>query len=504
MAMGCKGAFRCCVEYWPRRWPRNGAQSRMGAEFLGAQPAPAPRIWPVGALTRAIADALDARFNPVAVRGEVSGFTRAASGHCYFSLKDESGQLRCAMFRRAAGLLNFTPREGDQVEVRGRVAVYEPRGDLQLVVESMQRAGQGALFEQFLRLKAQLEAEGLFDPQGKRALPAQPRGIGLVTSLGAAALHDVLTALARRVPHIPVVLAPAAVQGAGAPEELRRALSKLYLLAQSAVAPTADLAVNPVGLNTAQASPPIDVILLVRGGGSIEDLWAFNDERLARTIAASPVPVISGVGHETDFTIADFVADLRAPTPTAAAELVSAPRAQQLTELAAQGERLARALRRRLDAEGPRLDWMAGRLARPSDTVARERLRLDRQAQRLRHALLLRLERDGTRLAQLQNRLPRPLAPRLAAEDVRLTRLAERLQAALAQQGSAAHQRLARAALRLAALDPQRVLERGYAWLEDAHGTPVTRAADTRAGQPIRATLADGKVDLEVRTTPSP
>ncbi|MDB5946721.1 MAG: xseA, partial [Ramlibacter sp.] len=238
-------------------------------------------------MCRAVADALEARFNPVAVRGEVSGFSRAASGHCYFSLKDGDGQIRCAMFRRAAGLLDFAPKDGDSVEVLGRLDVYGPRGDLQLIVESLSRAGQGALFEQFLRLKARLEGEGLFDPTRKRPLPGSPRGIGLVTSTGAAALHDVVTCLTRRVPHIPVVLAPAAVQGAQAASDLVRALTGLYALAEAGT---------------------IDVILLVRGGGSIEDLWAFNDEQLARTIARSPVPVVSGVGHETDFTIADFVA----------------------------------------------------------------------------------------------------------------------------------------------------------------------------------------------------
>ncbi|MFT4194990.1 exodeoxyribonuclease VII large subunit, partial [Ottowia sp.] len=380
----------------------------MNTGFFRPDPATAPRVWPVGALARAAADALDARFNPVAVRGEVSGFTRAVSGHCYFALKDAAGQLRCAMFRRAAALLDFSPREGDQVELRGRLTVYEPRGDLQLVVESMARAGQGALFEQFLLLKAKLEAEGLFDPACKRALPAMPRGIGLVTSPGAAALHDVLTALARRVPHIPVLLAPAAVQGAGAPAELRAALQKLYLLAQDGRALEAD------------SAHKIDVILLVRGGGSIEDLWAFNDEQLARAIAASPVPVIAGVGHETDFTIADFVADLRAPTPTAAAELVSPPRAQWLAEVDAQAERLARALRRRLDAEAQRIDWLAGRLGRPSSAVAAERTRLERHAERLRHAQALRLERERTRLDRAGERLPRAAAPPLAAEQARL------------------------------------------------------------------------------------
>ena len=299
----------------------------------------APRIWEVGALCRAVADALQARFNPVAVRGEITGFSRASSGHCYFSIKDTQGQIRCAMFRSAASRLDFVPRDGELVELRGRLGVYEARGDLQLVVESLQRAGQGALFEQFLRLKARLEAEGLFDTARKRPLPLMPRGIGLVTSPGAAALHDVVTALRRRVPHLPVVLVPALVQGEGAAPSLCTALSKLYLMAQAGQAPGADLAKNP----------PIDVILLVRGGGSIEDLWAFNDEQLARTIVQSPVPVVSGVGHETDFTVADFCADLRAPTPTAAAELVAPPRAAaRLAQLPATG---GDDLRHRTDGE---------------------------------------------------------------------------------------------------------------------------------------------------------
>ncbi|MDO5624053.1 MAG: exodeoxyribonuclease VII large subunit [Pseudomonadota bacterium] len=445
-----------------------------------SQPVAAPRVWAVGALAHAVADALGARFNPVAVRGEVSGFTRAASGHCYFALKDEAGQLRCAMFRRAAQQLAFSPREGDQVELRGRLTVYEPRGDLQLVVESMQRAGQGALFEQFLRLKNQLQAEGLFDADAKRPLPAMPRGIGVVTSLGAAALRDVLTALARRVPHIPVRVSPAAVQGAGAPAELRHALQRLY---QCAV----------------QDDAAIDVILLVRGGGSMEDLWAFNDEHLARTIAASPVPVVSGVGHETDFTIADFVADLRAPTPTAAAELVCAPREQWLGALDALHERLGRALTRRLDVQAQRLDWLANRLGRPSAAVADEHLRLARAAQRLHHASALRLTSESAALAALAQRLPRAQAPRLVAENARLTRLAERLPAALAAHTAAAQERLARAALRLDLLDPRLVLERGYAWLQDEAGQPVTRAAAAAPGQALVATLADGQIDLTVR-----
>ncbi|MFC5499771.1 exodeoxyribonuclease VII large subunit [Caenimonas terrae] len=415
----------------------------------------APRIWQVGALCRAIADALDARFNPVAVRGELSGFSRAASGHCYFSLKDGDGQIRCAMFRRAAGLLDFNPRDGDSVEVTGRLDVYGPRGDLQLIVESLTRAGQGALFEQFLRLKARLEAEGLFDAARKRAPPALPRGIGLVTSLGAAALHDVVTCLSRRVPHIPVVLAPAAVQGTQAPADLVRALDGLYRLA---------------------ATGTIDVILLVRGGGSIEDLWAFNDEQLARTIARSPVPLVSGVGHETDFTIADFVADLRAPTPTAAAELAATARSEWLAQLDQAQAQLRTAAARRLDLGNQRIDVAAARLGRPSARLGGQRLRLAAQAHRLRYAV----------------------AGRLLAAQGALPAVAGALSAAVAARLRSAHERLDRQQLQLEMLDPRLVLQRGYALLTDLDGTAITSAGQTRIGQALRASLADGEVDLTV------
>ena len=419
----------------------------------------APRIWQVGALCRAIADALDARFNPVAVRGEISGFSRASSGHWYFAIKDPQGQIRCAMFRRTAGLMDFQPRDGELVEAFGRLGVYEPRGDLQLIVESLSRAGQGALFEQFLRLKAKLEAQGLFDAGRKRALPALPRGIGLATSPGAAALHDVVTALRRRAPHVPVIFAPAAVQGAQAPAELVRALSALYRLAGKGV---------------------IDVILLVRGGGSIEDLWAFNDEQLALTIAQSPVPLISGVGHETDFTIADFCADVRAPTPTAAAELAAQSRDAWLAVLQQQSAQLQRAWRRRLDLGGQRLDLAASRLGRPLARLGTQQLRLGRAAQRLRYALVGRLERDNARFQSLEAHLKRVVQGR-----------ADR-----------AGQALERSRMRLELLDPRLVLQRGYALLTDEVGRAITSAHQTRAGQALRATLADGEVALTV--TPPP
>ncbi|MDB5875091.1 MAG: xseA [Ramlibacter sp.] len=418
-----------------------------------------PRIWQVGALCRAVADALEARFNPVAVRGEVSGFSRASSGHCYFSLKDPQGQIRCAMFRRAAGLMDFQPRDGELVEVFGRLGVYEPRGDLQLIVESMTRAGQGALFEQFLQLKARLEAQGLFDAARKRAVPALPRGIGLVTSPGAAALHDVVTALRRRAPHVPVILAPAAVQGAQAPAELVRALSGLYQLAERGA---------------------VDVILLVRGGGSIEDLWAFNDEQLARTIVQSPVPLISGVGHETDFTIADFCADIRAPTPTAAAELAAQSRDSWLAGLEQDAERLRSALRRRLDVGAQRLDLAASRLGRPLARMGAQQLRLGRTAHRLRYAVLGRLEKDISRFQALELQLKRAVRGR-----------SER-----------AAQVLERSRMRLELLDPRLVLQRGYALLTDEVGQAVTSVHQTRAGQALRATLADGEVALTVSPPP--
>ena len=432
--------------------------------FESPQPAAAPRIWEVGALCRAIADALEARFNPVAVRGEITGFSRASSGHCYFSIKDANGQLRCAMFRRAAGLLDFSPRDGELVEVRGRLGVYEARGDLQFIVESMQRAGQGALFEQFLRLKAQLEGEGLFDPRRKRPLPLQPRGIGLITSLGAAALHDVVTALRRRVPHIPVVLIPAQVQGAAAPQSMVTALRQMYAWAEGEA--PAD----------GETTPVVDVILLVRGGGSMEDLWAFNDEQLARTIVQSPVPLVSGVGHETDFTIADFCADLRAPTPTAAAELVAQPREVWLGALELLADRLESAVQRQIDLRHQRLDQAAQRLGRPSGLAAREQLRLARCAQRLRHGMLLNLERLALKNKALEADFAQKTARHIALQS----------------------DRLERARLRLELLNPHLVLQRGYALLTDSHGHAVTSVGQARLGDALRATLADGVLDVTV------
>ena len=413
------------------------------------------RIWAVGALCRAIADALESRFNPVAVRGEVSGFTRASSGHCYFSLKDSQGQLRCAMFKRAAQMLDFSPSDGELVELRGRLGVYEPRGELQLIVEHMRRAGQGVWFEQFLRLKAKLEAEGLFSDERKRPITPQPRCIGVVTSLGAAALHDVATALQRRVPHIPVVLAPSPVQGAEAAPALIQALMTL------------------------SQQPQMDVILLVRGGGSIEDLWAFNDEALARAIVQSPVPVIAGLGHETDFTIADFCADLRAPTPTAAAELCAIPRQELLESLQAWEGVLQNMTYRQLDQQMQRLDRAQSRLGRPSGGVALEKMQLMGVQQRLQAALNARIQR----------------------EHYGVVTLARNFERSLQQAPIRARERLQRAELRLELLDPKWVLKRGFSWLSSLDGQAITSVAHTASGQDVQATLADGVVELKVTAT---
>jgi exodeoxyribonuclease VII large subunit len=418
-------------------------------------PVPTPRIWSVGSLCRAVADALNARFNPVAVQGEISGFTRAASGHCYFTLKDAQGQLRCAMFKRVAQMQTFFPGEGDLVEIRGRLGVYEPRGELQLIVESLKRAGQGSLYEQFLRLKDKLQALGWFDPERKRDLVAQPKAIGVVTSLGAAALHDVATALQRRVPHIPVYIAAASVQGAAAPAELAQALQSLY------------------------QRPEVEVILLVRGGGSLEDLWAFNDEVLAQTIVNSPVPIVSGVGHETDFTIADFCADLRAPTPTAAAELCAVPRADWMAHLMRTQEALQEAVWRIVDRQEQRLDRVQTRLGRPSEGLAQEKMKLLRLQQRLQSLSGQHIQKQRHRLETLQSQWGRSL---ISAPEK-------------------AHERLHRAQLRLQLLDPRLVLQRGYALLSDTQGQPLTRVGDVTVGQSVQATLADGRVDLEVKNT---
>ncbi len=414
----------------------------------------APRVWEVAGLVNAVADALTARFGAVAVRGEVSGFTRAASGHCYFTLKDAGGSaaVRCAMFRRAAGLVAFAPGEGDLVELRGRLAVYEPRGELQFIVESMQRAGAGALYERFLRLKAQFEAEGLFDAARKQAVARQPRCIGVVTSPAGAALHDVLTALRRRAPQVRVIVYPSPVQGADAPMALAQAIGAAGRHAQA------------------------DTLLLCRGGGSLEDLWAFNEAVVVRAVAASTIPVIAGIGHETDVTLADLAADLRAPTPTAAAELAAVARddlLKQLTHLA--GAMHAR-VERSLQSQSQRLDRLGRGLGRPAERLMRQRGRIESLAQRIA---------QGARASVQRGRAAEQRAGLALAHAVRLRR--ERLDHALHNLQT-----------RLEGLDPQRVVARGYALVETAQGALIVEPGQLQAGQDLRLTLARGRAALRI------
>lgn len=430
------------------------------------KPTPAARVWGVAALVQAVSDTLAARYGTVVVKGEISGFTRAASGHGYFTLKDEWGQagLRCAMFRKALSQVDFSPSEGQLVEARGRLSVYEARGELQMVVEGLQRAGAGALYEQFLRLKARLEAEGLFDDSRKRPIPACPRRIAVVTSLAAAALRDVVTALRRRVPHIEAIVVPCAVQGAEAPAQIVDALARVAWLDREGRAR------GPQGQG-------IDTIVLCRGGGSLEDLWSFNDERVVRAVAASPVPVICGVGHETDITLADLAADLRAPTPTAAAELVSCPQAQSLYELGALAGRMRWRVRQRLEQQAQGIDHLALRLARPAQLVGRYQ----------------------QRLASLEARLDGSLRERVASARHQVAPWPARLDRAMVQRVAWMRQHQAHLGMRLAALDPQRVLERGYAWLGTADGEPVTSTTQVAAGQSLSVQMADGRLAVEVR-----
>ena len=418
---------------------------------------PAGRVWGVGALVQAAGDSLSARFGQCLVKGEISGFTRAASGHGYFTLKDEHGQasLRCAMFRRALSQLDLSPGEGMLVEVRGRLAVYEARGELQLVVDDMRRAGAGALFEQFLRLKAKLEAEGLFDVGRKRPIAAFPRRIGLITSSKGAAVHDVLTALARRAPHVEVVLLPAAVQGAEAPPQLVDALARAAMLHRQ--------------------GHSLDAMLVCRGGGSLEDLWAFNDERVVRAIAACPVPVVCGVGHETDITLADLAADLRAPTPTAAAELVAQDRAAALASLDTVRRHLQRSVERRLDTLAQRLDRCVMHMLKPAQLLSRQ----------------------GQSLHLLEHRMAVAGARKLSDAGQELPRLRDRLVRAAGWRQERSASQLDALAARLSGVDPQRVLERGYSWLM-VEGAPLTRATQARAGDTVQAVLADGRLLLHV------
>lgn len=466
--------FRACgLHYNPAMRfpaPSPSPDDARAAEF---QPAP---VLSVSALNRLAREALESALPLLWVGGEISNLTRAASGHVYFTLKDADAQVRCAMWRNRAQLLGFRPENGMRVEARALVTLYEARGDYQLNVEALRPAGIGSLFEAFNRLKAKLAAEGLFDAAQRRALPRHPRAIGIVTSPQAAALRDVLVTLHRRAPHVPVVLYPAPVQGAEAAARLAAA-------------------VQQAGRRAAQDG--IDVLLLVRGGGSLEDLWSFNDEALARALRACPIPVVCGVGHETDFTIADFAADLRAPTPTGAAELASAGWHGAQGELATLAPRLRIAMQRRLHDLSQRMDRAALRLEHPRDRLQRARTTLDSLALRLRDAGGRHLERAQMRTEQSSLRL-RAAAPRPARQTERVDALGQRLQRAIDAQLERRASRLTALASNLQHLDPHAVLARGYAIARDDAGRVLRDATEAALDARVSIQLAEGRLETRV------
>ncbi|MGE5093902.1 MAG: exodeoxyribonuclease VII large subunit [Betaproteobacteria bacterium] len=430
----------------------------------------------VSELNRRVRALLENQFEMLWVAGELSNVKLAGSGHWYFCLKDPGAQIECAMFRARAQFLDFRPENGLQVEVRARVTLYEPRGNYQLVVEEIRKAGLGALYEAFEKLKARLQAEGLFDAARKKPVPAFPRAIGIVTSPAAAALRDVLTTLRRRACMTPVILYPAQVQGEGAGAQVARAIQ------------------------VANARRECDVLIVCRGGGSLEDLWAFNEEVVARAIAASSLPVVSGVGHETDFSIADFVADLRAPTPTAAAAAASADREALCARMAQIRRRLARDMARIAERDRQALESFGRRLARDMRRILETReQRLDSVARRLLTPAE-RLERHRARLGELARRMRRAL-PDAVSRDRDMQRLSQRLRQGLARTLELRARRLAALRTALGHLDPTQVLARGYSIVRDAQGHVVLRGSDLAAGDALDVTFSEGGAGVTVRDT---
>ena len=435
---------------------------------------PAPQVISVSELNRMARETLERNLPLMWVAGEVSNFKRYDSGHCYFTLKDAQAQVDCVLFRNRAQLLGWQPKDGTQVEIRALPTLYEARGKFQLTVEAMRRAGLGALYEAFERLKAKLEKEGLFDPARKRPLPRFPRAIGVVTSLQAAALRDVLTTLRRRMPRLPVILYPAPVQGEGAAEQIATAIS------------------------LAGAWQECDVLIVCRGGGSIEDLWAFNEEAVARAILACAVPVVTGVGHETDFTIADFVADRRAPTPTGAAELASPSRDELSKLLQHLGHQLLRVTRRALEDRMQRLDYLSRRLIHPGERIRTQLNELRHLASRLGGAWERGVEELGWHVRELGLRLV-ARAPDLSGLARESAGMARRLREGARRRLEAAAAQLVQLDAHLKHLNPQSVLERGYSITESAGGGIVRNSAQLAIGEDVTITFARGRVGAQVK-----
>lgn len=432
-----------------------------------------PPVLTVSALNQAVSRLLERSFPLTWIAGEISNFTRASSGHWYFTLKDDAAQVRAVMFRGRAQYAGFTPREGDKVEVRALVTLYGPRGDYQINVEAIRRAGVGVLYEAFQRLKEKLGAAGLFDQERKRALPMFAKTVGIVTSPQAAALRDVLTALKRRAPHVRVVLYPTPVQGQQAPEKIAEAI------------------------NAASRRAECDVLIVCRGGGSIEDLWSFNDEAVAYAIANCAMPVISGVGHETDFTIADFAADLRAATPTAAAELAATPRADWLASLRADSTDLRRAMRRSVGDAAQTLDNYTRRLLSPAAQIGQQRGKLLAMATALTHANRAPLHQARVGYDKLQARWA-ARRPEVRALRLQLDGLQRRAAISIGSQHTQRRDALGALAAQLELLNPQRTLERGYAIVTDARGAILRSPLQLKPRDTLTVRLAEGSAKVEL------
>ena len=435
------------------------------------------QVFTVTRLNSAVRMILEQDLGLVWLTGELSNLAMPSSGHWYFSLKDLGAQVRCAMFKGNNRRVAFRPQDGMQVLVQARVSLYEPRGDYQLIIESMQPAGDGVLALRFEELKRRLGAEGLFDESRKQPLPREPRAVGLVTSATGAALHDMLTVLKRRAPDLPVFIYPTQVQGSAAIGQIVAAIA------------------------LANRRAEVDVLIVGRGGGSLEDLWCFNEEVVARAIANCAIPVISAVGHEVDVTISDFAADLRAPTPSAAAELVAPDQSARAQRLAHLWQRLVQAMNRHQTAARHGFVLLQKRLDHqdPKRRLEQQSQRLDELSARLQQLLNQRLHQGERRLANLELRLQAKSPERLLAAGKRRHQLAqERLHALIAKRQDQASHRLAMLTARLDGVSPLATLGRGYSITRTQSGDVINRAAQVNAGQTLVTTLAEGHLQVRV------
>ena len=407
------------------------------------------------------------------IAGEVSNLTRAASGHYYFSLKDSRAQVRCAMFKGAAARLANPLKEGDHIEVAGKISIYEARGEFQITVNEVRLKGLGQLYEAYERLKTQLQAEGAFAAERKKPLPARPQCIGIVTSLAAAALRDVVTTLKRRAPEIPVIVYPTAVQGAGSEFQIAQAIK------------------------TASQRAECDVLIVCRGGGSIEDLWAFNEEPVVRAIEACAIPVVSGVGHETDFTLADFVADVRAPTPTGAAELVSPNRQESLHRLAQAQGRLKTVLEQRYFDASQKLDWLARQIRHPRQKLDEQRTHIHKLAQTLSYSMTQNVRAHTARFER-QTQALKHCRPDISVYRQDIDRFQTTLSHAFRQLLAQRRQSLTAQTALLEAVSPQQILERGFSVVKNTRGQVIRNADVLKQGQKLHITFADGETDVRV------